>query len=248
MTNAARTKVARGEGPEQLILELPLRAAHGADDFLVSGANAAAVELVDTWPDWPEPCALLAGPPGSGKSHLGRVWQNRSQAQLVTASQLSDATVALFQHAGANALMIEDIDRGLSEERVLFHLLNQARESGRHLLLTSRTAPGDLDIALPDLRSRLRALAVMTIAEPDDALLGGVLVKLFADRQLGVDPAVIGYLVRHMDRSFDAARTVVATIDAISLAKRRKVTRPVAAEALAMLGGAPGGQAEDGGT
>jgi chromosomal replication initiation ATPase DnaA len=221
--------------PLQLTLDLPHRAATGSGDFLVSGSNAAAVQLIDSWPHWPQPCALIAGPPACGKSHLAAVWRVRAQAVLFAATALDDATVAMFQHEDVQALIVEDIDRGIANERVLFHLLNLTRETGRTMLLTSRAAPGDLDITLPDLRSRLRALAIITIENPDDALLGAVLVKLFSDRQLAVEPVVISYLVRHMDRSFESARAAVGAIDALALARQRKVTRAIAAEALSAL-------------
>ena len=233
--------------PRQLVLDLPVQAASGAGDFLVSASNQAAFDLVGSWPGWREPSALIAGPPACGKSHLASVWQARAQATAIPASALGEDAVIVFRREEVRALVIEDIDRGIGDPRILFHLLNHARETQRYLLLTSRIAPGDLDIALPDLRSRLRALAMINILEPDDGLLSAVLVKLFADRQLAVDPAVISYLVRHMDRSFAAASTTVASIDAIALARQRKVSRAIATEALARSpgGGGCGGEEEE---
>ena len=221
--------------PRQMVFDLPLRAATGAGDFLVSGSNSAAVELIESWPDWPQQSAVLVGPAASGKSHLAAVWATRSLAPRVEACDLSEGAVNLFQREDTRALIVEDIDQRIGDQRILFHLLNHARETQRFMLLTSKVAPGDLDIGLPDLRSRLRALAMITIAEPDNALLSAVLVKLFADRQLNVEPAVISYLINHMDRSMAAARTVVAAIDTLALARQRKVTRATAAEALAAL-------------
>jgi chromosomal replication initiation ATPase DnaA len=104
------------------------------------------------------------------------------------------------------------------------------------MLLTSRKAPGEISIGLPDLRSRLRALPIVRIEAPDEGLLKAVLVKLFADRQLQVEPHVVAFLALHMERSMEAASRVVAATDHLSLAMRRKVTRAVAAEALASLG------------
>lgn len=222
-----------GVAPRQLVFDLPVIQAKEAGDFLISGSNRAAFELIESWPDWAQPSALLAGPAASGKSHLASVWQAKSGAPSVAASGICDDTVALFLREEMRALVVEDIDRGIGDERVLFHLLNHAREAGRSVLLTSAAAPGDLDIALPDLRSRLRALPVIVIAEPDDALLGAVLVKLFGDRQLSVEPGIISYLIRHMNRSMEEARSVVAAIDTLALARQRKVTRATAAEALA---------------
>jgi chromosomal replication initiation ATPase DnaA len=220
--------------PRQLVLDLAHRQALGEEDFLVSRSNAAAVELIDAWPHWPHPAAIVVGPEGSGKSHLANVWRLRSAAHLVPAAELSDAIVAAL--AERSAVVVEDLDRGLADERALFHLLNRARESAVCVLLTSREAPGDMTFRIPDLRSRLRALPVVELQSPDEALLKAVLVKLFCDRQLNVEPAVIEYLSLRMERSMEAASRVVAAVDRLALAMHRKVTRPLAAEALATLG------------
>jgi len=220
--------------PRQLVLDLAHRQALGEEDFLVSRSNAAAVELIDAWPQWPHPAAVVVGPQGSGKSHLANVWRLRSSGHLVPASELADAVVAALSER--SALVVEDLDRGIADERALFHLLNRARESSVFVLLTSRQAPGDMLFRIPDLRSRLRALPVVELQPPDETLLKAVLVKLFCDRQLNVEPAVIDYLSVRMERSMEAASRVVATVDRLALAMHRKVTRPLAAEALAALG------------
>lgn len=219
--------------PEQLVLALPHRQAQEAEDFLVSKSNASAVDLVDGWPGWTLPAALVVGPEGAGKSHLANVWRLRSQAHLVAAHRLDEWVVRVFEER--LALVVEDVDRGIGSEQVLFHLLNLAREKQGSILLTSRAAPGEIDIALPDLRSRLRAIPPVMIAAPDEALIRSVLVKLFSDRQLAVEPHIVSYLALHMDRSMDVALRVVAVCDRLSLAMQRKVTRAVAAAALASV-------------
>ena len=216
--------------PSQLVLDLGHRAALGAEDFLVGSSNQAAVALIDCWPDWPGPSALVVGPPRSGKSHLAHVWQARSGADIVAASALAEADVARLAVTGA--LVVEDVDRGIGCERTLFHLLNLAREHRQSLLITSGVAAGELAVTLPDLRSRLRASVMVAIERPDDGLLGAVLVKHFADRQLAVEPPVIAWLVGNMERTMAAAAGIVDDIDRLALARRRKVTRMLAAEAL----------------
>ncbi len=219
--------------PQQLTLELPHRPAHGAEDFLVSGCNEAAVLAIDRWPDWPHPAMAVAGPAGSGKSHLVNVWRTRSNALMLPATALSqDSASEISAH---RAIAIEDIDRGIADEQALFHILNMAAEHRLSVLLTSRHAPGELTIALPDLRSRLRAVPLVSIASPDEALLRALLVKLFADRQLAVEPHIISYLALRMERSTEAAQRTVAEIDRLALATRRRVTRALAAEVLARL-------------
>lgn len=219
--------------PAQLVLDLPHRAAAGAEDYLVSDCNAAALDLIECWPGWPAPAVFLAGPAGAGKSHLVDVWRGRSGAVRISAPEVGPDAVAALRSAGAVA--IEDIDRG-GDEKLLFHLLNQAREQRGHILITARKVPGEMTIALPDLRSRLRALPLVEIGQIDDALLAGLLVKLFADRQLAVEPAVVRYLATHMERSAEAARDLVDEIDREALAGHRRLTRALAAAVLRRRG------------
>lgn len=219
--------------PRQLVLDLGYRPALGAEDFMLSPANAQAIDAIDKWPDWPSSAMLVAGSAQSGKSHLVNVWRARSHAALIVAARLDGAAIALLERDGA--LVVEDLDRGIGSETILFHLLNLARERGFSILMTSRLQPGALSVSLPDLRSRLRALPVALIDEPDEALLSAVLVKMFADRQLQVEPHVIAYIARHMDRSMAAAAALVAAVDARSMARKRPVTRIIASEVLREL-------------
>jgi chromosomal replication initiation ATPase DnaA len=221
-------------GPTQLTLELPHRPALDAGDFLISQSNQAAADVIDLWPHWPQSSVAVVAPPHAGKTHLANVWRLRSGAARLEAPSLGEADVAAV--AASRAVLVEDLHGGVGDERALFHLLNRVREDRLSMLLTSRTLPGELQADLPDLRSRLRALPVVVIAPPDEALLKAVLVKHFADRQLAVEPNVITYIALRMERSMEAAANIVAAIDRAAMASHRKVTRVLAAEVLAQTG------------
>jgi chromosomal replication initiation ATPase DnaA len=213
----------------QLAFDLGFRAALGRDDFLVTPSNSAAVALVDQWPQWPTHGAVLAGPAASGKSHLAGVWQNKTDAAMVLAAELKTADVpALLQN---HAIVVEDVVAGAVDEAALFHLLNYAKQHDGFVLLTTAVFPIS-DIKLPDLHSRLQALPAATILPPDDALLRGVLVKHFSDRQIAVDEALVSYLVTRMPRSLSFARELVAEIDRAALAQGAEVTRQFAGKIL----------------
>jgi chromosomal replication initiation ATPase DnaA len=221
--------------PVQLVLDLLHRPALGAEDFLVSKSNQAALAMIDNWPDWPHWAVVVTGPPRSGKSHLANVWRHRSGAEAIPAATVSEDDIATFK--SDRALVVEDLHAGIADERALFYLLNLAREHKLSMLLTSCVAPGELRVGLRDLRSRLRSLPVMTIEAPDEALLKAVLVKHFADRQLAVQPHVINHIALRIERSMEAAASVVAEIDRLALAQHRRVTRSLARQALARIGG-----------
>jgi chromosomal replication initiation ATPase DnaA len=221
-------------GPTQLTLDLPHRPALGAGDFLISRSNRAAADMIDLWPHWPQASVAVVAPPHAGKTHLANVWRLKSGAARLEAPSLREADVAAV--AALRAVLVEDLHAGIADERALFHLLNRVREDKLTLLLTSRILPGELQADLPDLRSRLRALPVVAIDPPDEALLKAVLVKHFADRQLAVEPNLIAYIAVRMERSMEAAANVVAAIDRAAMASHRKVTRALAAEVLAQTG------------
>ncbi|MFO1089500.1 MAG: DnaA/Hda family protein [Hyphomicrobiales bacterium] len=220
--------------PKQLAFDLAGAPAMGRDDFLVSPSNAAALAVIDRWPDWPGPVAVLAGPAGSGKTHLASIWAAVAGATVLPAPALTVESVPGL--VAGRAVVVEDAPGEALEERALFHLFNLAREARASVLLTSREEPALWPVALPDLRSRLKAALVVRIEPPDDALLRAVLVKLFADRQLAVDEGAVGYLLARMHRSLGEARDLVAEIDSRALAERAEVSRAFLARVLAERG------------
>lgn len=225
---------------KQLTLDLGLPApTYAREDFVVASGNREALAWLDRWPDWPAPALALSGPAGAGKTHLGRIWAARAQARVIRGGDLDGKTVAdLTTLASASpAIVLEEADR--APERALFHLYNLMRERRGSLLLLSERPPAHWRIALPDLASRLRAAPAVAVAPPDDELLGSIILKQLADRQLHAGPGVVHYLVSHMERSADAARHVVVALDRRALAERREIDRRLAADVLAELFASP---------
>ena len=216
--------------PGQLPLEFSHDVALGQEDFFISSSNETAYGLIEAWPNWPKRRLMLIGPAGSGKTHLATIWRHAANARVVRADELSlDGLPELVE---ADALVVEDLPGPNLDDTVLFHLLNLLAEHGRDLLMTATEHPARWPVALPDLASRLRAVPTVELGPPDEALLRAVLVKLFADRQLMVEEAVLSFLLARMERSLADAAALVDTIDRRALAERSKVTRPFVAKAL----------------
>ncbi|MCR8827142.1 P-loop NTPase family protein [Pseudosulfitobacter koreensis] len=218
--------------PEQLSLDLPTRTALGRDDFMVSPGNAVAVSLIESWAQWPDGKLVLTGPPGAGKTHLTHVWAGLTEARIVAAGDLVGADIP---ELAGGAIAVEDVPQIAGDTEAmtaLFHLHNLALANRQPLLMTGRGAPTHWGLALPDLQSRVGGTQAAMLEPPDDALLTAVLAKLFADRQLKPRVDVIPYLTLHMERSFEAARRMVAALDAESLRTQKPVTRVMAAKVL----------------
>lgn len=223
--------------PRQLTLDLTTPPAFARADFLPAEANEAALSTLDAPEDWPQGRMLLIGPEGSGKSHMAAFWAAENGARRIDTAKLRpEATDHLVTEGGA--LVVEDADHAgfaAGAEQSLFHLWNLCGARNCLLLLTARTPPRDWGLSLPDLRSRMDAIAQVRLGPPDEALLAAVLVKLFADRQLTVSAGLIDWLVLRMDRDLGLARRLVAAMDKTAMADKSPVTRRIAADLLDKL-------------
>ena len=212
---------------EQLVFEWPAGVALGADDFFVSSANRTAYAMIGAAGDWPEGKLVLAGPSGSGKSHLARVFQTQTDAMIIPASEITATPPP------PTAIIVEDMEQLPPEaEAAMFHLHNHQRHTGRPLLMTAQQPPARWPIALPDLASRMQATTVATIDDPDDDLLTALILKLFTDRQITPPLALASYLALRIERSFAAAADIVAKLDAIALRDSKAVNQRMAAALL----------------
>lgn len=236
--NSVAERDNEGASPSgQLVLDLGHVEASSEHDFMVCEGNELAFGHVLSFPDWPSPMTLVEGLPKSGKSHLAGIWREQTGAIAAMPGTLE----ALARTGGRLPVLIEDADRAEYDEAEFFHLLNQSMRDERPVLITARTPVADWPYRTNDVKSRARLASHFTLTAPDDILLSQMMVKLFADRQLSVDPKVISYLVGRMERSSEEAVALVDLLDTLSLSRGRAVTRALAAEALAIRIDAAGG-------
>ena len=225
----------------QLQLDLGHRPSHDEQDFLVGDGNRLAFLHLAGWPNWPGPLTLLVGPPKSGKSHLARIWAARAEAEAPAPAEIE----SLAGRGGDKPLLVEDVDRPGYDETALFHLVNQSMRDGRALLMTARESVANWPYATEDLKSRARLATLLLVTPAGDTELSQMLIKLFNDRQIAVDPRVIGYVASRMERSPAEAVALAELMDRLALARGTAVSRSVAAEALKQRRAARGEDAED---
>ena len=216
----------------QLTFDLPALQALGRDDFFVSPNNAGAVAMIESWQNWPSRKLLLIGPEGAGKTHLAHVWASLSGATILQACDLTEIDIPKLAQSPVAVENIPAIAGLTTAQDALFHLHNLALAEGQSLLFTGTGEAQTWGLTLPDLLSRMQGTPAGALGAPDDDLLAAVLMKLFADRQLNPRPDVLAYLTKHMERSFSAARAIVADLDTIALSEGREVSRKLASEVL----------------
>lgn len=213
----------------QLRLKLDRIAPYRREDFIASEDSQPALDLLDAWPNWRGGALALVGPAGAGKTHLASAWAERVGARVLTGSRW---TLASLDELEGGPVLLENADRGGLEE-LLFHLINMAAHPGASLLLTARTPPTTWPAdKLPDLRSRLNALPVAALAEPDDVVLTALLDKFFRERNIRPPDDLLPYLVWRIERSAVKARDIVARLDEKADAEHRPVSKALAREIL----------------
>lgn len=212
----------------QLRLMLDQLESFRREEFVVSPSNAEAVRILDSWPGWHGGCLALIGPEGSGKSHLASTWVRANGAAVIP----GNGRIELGPLQG-RPVLYEDADRDRTRrDDILFHLINMAGQPGGGLLLTGRSPPSGWAADLPDLRSRLNALPVAQIEEPDDLILESVLRKFFRERNIRPNEDVFPYLLRRIERSAPKALEMVKKIDEAADADGRAVSRALARQIL----------------
>ncbi len=94
------------EAPRQIPLNLEHQPGYHREDMIVTDSNRAAVDLIDRWPNWLSPVTILAGPTGSGKTHLAEIWRAGTGALLVDPTNITEEVV---NGAAEYPVLIDDI-------------------------------------------------------------------------------------------------------------------------------------------
>ncbi|MBV1800298.1 chromosomal replication initiator DnaA [Siccirubricoccus sp. G192] len=236
--SAAQPGQAARQPARQLALPLPFAASHDPADLLEDRSNQAALAWLRRPQDWPGGRLALFGPAATGKTHMLRGLAAARGWPVLEGPRLRGlaALRGMPEVPPGPGLAVDDADCA-AEEEALLHLLNLCAEGGQAVLLAGREAPARWPVALPDLRSRLRAMTAVAVLPPSDSLLAALLQKHFTDRQLRVDPGVQAWLLPRLPREAAAVAEAAARLDRAALATGGRLTRSLARAALADLPG-----------
>lgn len=213
----------------QLMLPIEAAPSFAAADFVADASNEEALRWLSAPARWPDGRLLLAGPPGTGKTHL-----LHATAQAQGWAMLRGPDLRGLPEAPTRGVALDEADLP-GEETALLHLMNACAEARLPLLMAAPRPPSRWHVALADLRSRLAATAVALLDEPSDALLDALLAKHLADRQLQLDAGLIATLRRQLPRRAAVMAEAVARLDRASLIAGRRLTRAASLAVLSPL-------------
>lgn len=220
----------------QLSFSLTKKETLDRDNYFVSQANRGAVSLIEDWINWPSQKLILVGSEGSGKTHLGHLWAGEVGATIISATTLMEQQISELSKAPVLVEDINEIQRNQPVEIVLFHLHNLLHSEGHSLLMTSQILPGRLRFSLEDLQSRIEASTIAKLHPVDDDLLGAILIKMFADRQIYFSDKLLTYVLSRVERSYTAAKLFVEEVDSKAMAESRVIGKKLVRDILEARG------------
>ena len=192
----------------QLPLDLDTPDRWSRDNFVADAALTAVLDIALKPRGWIAPHLVLLGAEGSGKTHIGHMFASANDGIFLTATRTFTLDTAILED---RPYVVDDAET--ASQPTLFHLNNHATRTGQPLLLLTKTPPRAWAIAVPDLASRLNAMRVVTLPEPDDDLLRDILLRLFARRAISPSPDAVDFLMMRIDRSVGAVQKIVTELE-----------------------------------
>ena len=224
---------ASSSGVNQQLLPLAAQEGRTFANFVVGGNDELVNRLVR--PDDGFAALWLWGSPASGKSHLAHAachWQvglGAKAAYVPLASTPEDPEV-LRGLAGYDLVALDDLQHWLGRvdlERALMGLYQGLVARGHRLLAVAERPAAALDIALDDLRSRLRSAASWEVKELDDSGKGLVLADRARRRGLEVSPQVLDFWFARRERRLSRLLDDFERLDRAAWNEQRRLTVPL---------------------
>ena len=210
---------------KQLYFDMPDKTALGIEDYIITESNSFAFDLISRMIRGEINQGVISGPSFSGKTHLSKILiKNIGINESLYIDR--DYKKIIERVGSSNLIVIENIDKLIEDrsEEDLFHIINFTKESDKKLLMTSGKSISNIEFKLEDLKSRLNAILEAKIMQPDDELMKLVLIKIFNDKQLLINPNVINFLKSRLERSYKSINDFIEKIDKFSLEKGKKIT------------------------
>ncbi|WP_290954855.1 DnaA/Hda family protein [Hyphomonas sp.] len=220
--------------PSQLSLGFPAKEPT-LDALLVTEANESALAVLGAPQSWPFPVICLLGPPRCGLSVLARAWCQEFEGSYHVAKEFSRLKSRGLAALASGFVAVDDADRVKKSENLLT-LINTATAEGGHVLLTSKHHPSQWQTQSADLKSRLMALPVIEIGEPDEKMLKARLESAAERYFLKLEPEVIKYLVPRLELSYEAIEIFIEKLNDKVTEAGRAPSVPLAREVVEELG------------
>ena len=204
----------------QLLLDFDHKIEFNEHDYYVSKSNYLAFNLIQNWTKWEKKILNIYGDTFSGKTHLAKIFQNKSRALYLTDSDVNEEIYKKIKLS--ECIVIDDFEK-IKNENLLYSLFNLIYQDNKYLLILSNRAISNIDYSLDDLNSRAKNCIFAKIENPDDDLIFAIIVKSFSDRQIKLEKKFLEYIIKRIERSYGKIYEFIYKVDELSLKKKKPV-------------------------
>ena len=214
---------------DQIVFKFPDKSFYYEEDFCVGENNYEAYKLIKEWPNWSFKGINVYGPKKSGKSYLTKIFSDKTKSKIFDSRNINKNNLDLI--LSQNVLIIEDID--FFNDEVLFQtILNDFISKNKFIYLTSNKSSGSIRFKLKDLISRLSSLVAVAITNPSDELFYQILTKMLSDKQINITKKEVDFIIKNIERSYEAASKFVKNLDELSLLYKKKINTKIISQAI----------------
>jgi len=204
----------------QLLLDFDYNIEFNEHDYYVSKSNYFAFNLIQNWPKWEKKIINISGDSFSGKTHLAKIFQNKSKALYL---RHNDVNEGVFKKIKLNDCIVIDDFEKINNENLLYSLFNLIYQDNKYLLILSNIVISEINYRLDDLNSRAKNCIFAQIENPDDDLIFAIIVKSFSDRQIKLEKKLLEFIIKRIDRSYRKIYEFIYKVDELSLKKKKPV-------------------------
>ena len=205
---------------QQLVFKFPFKTTYFEKDFFVSNNNFEAYKLIESWPKWSSRFINIFGPSGCGKTHLANIFNKKINSYFIKASEINNNILTDIK--AKECLIIDDFKNNV-EEKIFYSILNQSHLSNQYIIINSLKSIQTLDVKLNDLKSRFNSFVNIAIDLPTDELIKVIISKNFSDKQVKIESKLLEYIIKNIDRSYEAIFDLIDKLDDFSLSSGRSI-------------------------
>ena len=214
---------------DQIVFKFPDKSFYYEEDFCVGENNYEAYKLIKEWPNWSFKGINIYGPKKSGKSYLTKLFSDKTNSKIFDGRNVNKDHLDLILNQ--KVLIIDNVE--LFNDEVFFQtILNDFISKNKFIYLTSNKLAGSISFKLKDLISRLNSLVAVAITNPSDDLFYQILTKMLSDKQINITAKEINFILKNIERSYDAASKFVKSLDELSLLYKKKINTKIINQAL----------------
>jgi len=203
---------------QQKVLNFKFDNSYNERDFILDSSNEKALLFFNKFPDWENKLINLVGSEKSGKTFLLKILNKKNDFYYLNTFPENNEEFDKLFNFERFLLDLNELD-----EIKFFSILNHCIINDKYLVVTSLVPLTQLNLSLPDLKSRIKQFYILNIDIPSDQLIYSLILKFFSDNQVVIKKELIEFIVKKIDRSYPRINQFLVKLNDLSIERKKKI-------------------------